>query len=484
MRLLFFVPNFKKEGDITGELRTKKRGKSWEYSFECARVDGKRKSISKGGFRTKAEALAAGTKAKAEYDNAGVVFRPSEMSLSDYLDFWLKSFVKTNCTDNTYDSYASAIRIHIKPALGHYKLSSLTPAAIQQWVDSLKNEKGLSAQSIANFRGVLSGALKYAIYPCEYLKTNPCSLTRPPKVPVDPRGKMRIEHICIGQEWEDIKGHFSGTYYYLPLMICYFTGLRIGECFGLDLARDVDFSRHTITVARQLQQDLDHKWYYKNPKYDSFRTIKIGNTLESLIKSEITARKMNKLRYGEYYTKTYVDQNNYLHWLPADQTPPAEYMEVWPLVKENGEMLNNRNLAAHGGRVYNYIPNATVKLQHPDTLLPLAEDIHELIETQGLPLLLNTLSLLSYKEPFEIIDRTLHEELNRHLTLYEKDVDILGETLNLTLYKDQPNCTIIDGKEYPFISRIQSGLPGVKLIDAPDDLIDLLSNRLSDNTDN
>lgn len=341
---VIFVPNFKKEGDIMGELRTKKRGKSWEYSFECARVDGKRKSISKGGFRTKADAIAAGTKAKAEYDNAGVVFRPSEMSLSDYLDFWLKSFVKTNCTDNTYDSYASAIRIHIKPALGHYKLSSLTPAAIQQWVDSLKSEKGLSAQSIANFRGVLSGALKYAIYPCEYLKTNPCSLTRPPKVPVDPRGKMRIEHICIGQEWEDIKDHFSGTYYYLPLMICYFTGLRIGECFGLDLARDVDFSRHTITVARQLQQDLDHKWYYKNPKYDSFRTIKIGNTLESLIKSEITAMKMNRLRYGEYYTKTYVDQNNYLHWLPADQTPPAEYMEVWPLVKENGEMLNNNSM--------------------------------------------------------------------------------------------------------------------------------------------
>ena len=153
-----------------GELRTKKRRKSWEYSFECARVDGKRKSISKGGFRTKADALAAGTAAKAEYDNAGVVFRPSEISLADYLDFWLKTFVKTNCTDNTYDSYASAIRIHIKPALGHYKLASLTPAAIQQWVDSLKNEKGLSAQSMANFRGVLSGALKYAIYPCGYLK--------------------------------------------------------------------------------------------------------------------------------------------------------------------------------------------------------------------------------------------------------------------------------------------------------------------------
>lgn len=283
-----------------GELRTKKRGKSWEYSFERARVDGKRKSISKGGFRTKADALAAGTAAKAEYDNAGVVFRPSEISLADYLDFWLKTFVKTNCTDNTYDSYASAIRIHIKPALGHYKLASLTPAAIQQWVDSLKNEKGLSAQSIANFRGVLSGALKYAIYPCGYLKTNPCSLTRPPKVPVDPHHKMHIEHICVGDEWEDIRNHFNGTCYYLPLMICYYTGFRIGKCFGLDLARDVDFSRHTITVSRQLQQDLDKKWCYKNPKYDSFRTIKIGATLESLLKSEITVMKMNRLRYVDF----------------------------------------------------------------------------------------------------------------------------------------------------------------------------------------
>ena len=63
-------------------------------------------------------------------------------------------------------------------------------------------------------------------------------------------------------------------------------------------------------------------------------------------------------------------------------------------------------------------------------------------------------------------------------------MDILGETLNLTLYKDQPNCMIIDGKEYPFNSRILSGLQEVKLIDAPNNLIKLLNNRPSDNTDN
>ena len=81
-----------------GELRTRKRGKSWEYSFEGARIKGKRKSISKAGFRTKVEALAAGIKAKAEYDQAGIIFKASEMSLSDYLDFWLDGNVKTNMT--------------------------------------------------------------------------------------------------------------------------------------------------------------------------------------------------------------------------------------------------------------------------------------------------------------------------------------------------------------------------------------------------
>ena len=54
-----------------GQLRTRKRGTTWEWSFEGARINRKRNSISKGGYRTKAEALAAGTQAKAEYDNAG-----------------------------------------------------------------------------------------------------------------------------------------------------------------------------------------------------------------------------------------------------------------------------------------------------------------------------------------------------------------------------------------------------------------------------
>ena len=49
------------------KVRTEKRGKTWQYIFECAKVDGKRKRCSACGFKTKKEAEAAGNKAYAEF---------------------------------------------------------------------------------------------------------------------------------------------------------------------------------------------------------------------------------------------------------------------------------------------------------------------------------------------------------------------------------------------------------------------------------
>ena len=61
------------------QISTRKRGSTWEYSFEVAPVIGKRKRKSKGGFRTKKECLEAGTKAKAEYDNKGYIAEPKRI---------------------------------------------------------------------------------------------------------------------------------------------------------------------------------------------------------------------------------------------------------------------------------------------------------------------------------------------------------------------------------------------------------------------
>ena len=109
------------------ELRLRKRGTHWEYSFEGARINDKRQTISKSGFRTKGEASAAGAKAMDEYNRSGSVFTPSEISVSDYLDLWMQEYCLNNCKPSTINNYQKKINHHIKPAIGKYRLAALSP---------------------------------------------------------------------------------------------------------------------------------------------------------------------------------------------------------------------------------------------------------------------------------------------------------------------------------------------------------------------
>lgn len=77
----------------------RKRGSTWSYYFDLGKVDGKRKE--KGGFRTKKEAEAVLAAAMNEYNHAGMIFEPSGLTVSDYLDQWYELFCKLNLKYNT-----------------------------------------------------------------------------------------------------------------------------------------------------------------------------------------------------------------------------------------------------------------------------------------------------------------------------------------------------------------------------------------------
>lgn len=325
-----------------GERRVRKRGKTWEWSFEGARIGGKRKPISKSGYRTKALALAAGTQAKAEYDSGGRVFTPSTMSVSDYLDYWYNRYVKQQAY-RTQLSYESHIRLHIKPYLGRYRLSALAPDIIQGWVDDvLYAEKNLSYQSITCILATLSGSLNYAVHPCQYIKQNPCSYVKMPNIPVDLERKKHMEYVCIGEDWKAVTNFLLDAYpyYYLTILADYHTGMRIGELLAIDLLSDYDPEARTLAVNHQIQY-IEKVWRYINPKYDSFRILKIDSILQRAIEKEIEERKENMLRYGPYYLKTYCLPDNSIAQFPASSNVPPTYREIWPIgVRENGKMIN------------------------------------------------------------------------------------------------------------------------------------------------
>lgn len=315
----------------------RKRGKTWSYYFDTAKINGERNKIEKGGFRTQKEALDARAEAIAKYNNTGRTFSPKEISVADYLDYWLENSIKKNIDHgysyNTYRDYESKIRLHLKPAFGIYH----APDKVQEWVDDMKL-KGFSKSMIKNTLTCLQGAINYAILPLKYVQANPCIPVKVGKMPVDVDAKAHAEYVCPKEEFDRILERFPESSYFHPaLVVPYNIGTRIGETFAINLNEDVDFEKHEIHIRHQLTK-IEKTWFLKPPKYDSYRTVKMGNTLEQILKRVIRQRKINQMKYGQHYIKTYVLPDNSITKVRADLDVASK--EIMPLcVKDNGELV-------------------------------------------------------------------------------------------------------------------------------------------------
>ena len=107
-----------------------KRGKVYQYKFEIAKINGKRKFINKSGFRTKNEAYIAGMKAYDEYINGGVN-KQANMTYADYLDYWMSEYFEINFKYSAAKRYKETFKT-IKAELGKYMLYSITSYLLNQ----------------------------------------------------------------------------------------------------------------------------------------------------------------------------------------------------------------------------------------------------------------------------------------------------------------------------------------------------------------
>lgn len=85
-----------------------------------------------------------------------------------------------------------------------------------------------------------------------------------------------------------------------------------------------------------------------------------------------------------------------------------------------------RNLAAHGGRTYNY--NSRTRLRVDEIFNPNKD-----VQIFGFCQLLFLLDLLNYHNPFIHLSSVLDGEVNRHCNIYPQDVTYLGQILNLDI---------------------------------------------------
>lgn len=270
-------------------VTARKRGAYWEYRFDLASVDGRRKQHSKSGFRTKTEAMKAGTQALAKYNRGGEFAEPSQMSLSDWLDKWLESSVRVNCSRSTYDTYRRLADGHVRPALGKLRISALSRTVLSDFVSSLCN-KGYTRKYASLIVNVLSASLSHAVKLGVIDSYHRECLAFPKQY--DKRVNVRE---AISQEDYQKLFEVVPEDYRPVLTIGWLAGLRSGEILALRWD-DVDFEADTIHVARRVYEDR-----IGPPKDNSERTIRMGKTLHSYLLKLHQEEQDNEDRYGYYY---------------------------------------------------------------------------------------------------------------------------------------------------------------------------------------
>lgn len=95
--------------------------------------------------------------------------------------------------------------------------------------------------------------------------------------------------------------------------------------------------------------------------------------------------------------------------------------------------LDYRNTAAHGGRIYNFIPAHINSINITKNLINVFPTLEGAKEYTGIGLLVSLLSVFKYGQPRRIIVDSLNRQVNRHLRQYPSDISILAGIINLAI---------------------------------------------------
>lgn len=221
-----------------------------------------------------------GTKKDAERElarrvnevNIGTFADPGKITVSEFLEQWLKNYAEINVSGKTLERYRSIVTHHLRPAFGTLPLARLAPLHIQaHYSRALKNGRkdgrkgGLSPQSVLHHHRVLSEALSMAVR-WQLLARNPAEAVEPPTVrrkevqPIDETATAWLLDAALG------------TRLYIPIMLSVCSGLRRGEILGLKW-QDLQWDSARLWIRRALEETKLKGVIFKEPKNKRGRSV-------------------------------------------------------------------------------------------------------------------------------------------------------------------------------------------------------------------
>jgi integrase len=273
-------PHKDKTGKIIGW-----RGVYWVWAQTVEGPKRKRRHVSDSRTKTEAKEKIRIAVAKAD---GGLAFDADNLTLSEYLQRWLKDSVKNSVKPVTFEQYQRQIRLHISPALGHLKLGKLTSAHVQGMYQQ-QLDAGLASASVCQIHAVLHRALKQA-HKWRLVPENVAAATTPPKPqpkemrPLDGEQSKRLLEAACGERLEAL------------LVMAVTAGPRIGELLGLRW-EDIDLERGTMRVARTLSGAKSGP-RFTTPKNGKGRTIRLTRQAVEALRSHRKRQNEERLMVG------------------------------------------------------------------------------------------------------------------------------------------------------------------------------------------
>lgn len=172
------------------------------------------------------------------------------MLYETWLSEWLDYYVKPSVKDRTYQKYAAIVRVRLIPALGKYELSDLTLPVVQKYVmellqtGNLRTGAGLSANSVDLIIAVIRCSMRaaHALGLTEQYRLDKIKRPRAREKQItcfSPTEQKQLEQAVLSDRRSKMIG----------ILICLYTGLRIGELLALEWS-DIDLSKRELTVSK------------------------------------------------------------------------------------------------------------------------------------------------------------------------------------------------------------------------------------------
>ncbi|MBC5824111.1 MAG: site-specific integrase [Candidatus Eremiobacteraeota bacterium] len=182
--------------------------------------------------------------------------QPTNISLGEWLDHWLED-AKSELKHNTYVYYADAVRKHLKPYAGHFKLADLKVADIKQLLSDLRRD-GVGGRARQRAYQALYRALNVA-FKDERIPRNVCVLVERPRHQAKAKAVLTNEQIRVFREPVARSSHHA------LFILALDSGMRQGELLALRW-EDVNFSNRTVQVRASLTRGEAGKLVIQSPK--------------------------------------------------------------------------------------------------------------------------------------------------------------------------------------------------------------------------